>query len=88
MKAQELKPGARLPVLVDPLDPARVVVDPQATGLSLPAASKLVRDLVEHGLLERSEDPADRRRTVVALSPRSARRVPISCACKRSRAPW
>src|ERR1043166_2631748 len=32
-------------------------------GLSLPAASTLARDLEEHGLLERSEDPTDRRRT-------------------------
>src|SRR3954452_18511220 len=34
-------------------------------GLSLPAASKLTRDLEEHGLVERREDPEDR--------PRSAR---------------
>lgn len=36
MKSQELVPGAKLPVLVDPQDPARVFVDPQATGLSVP----------------------------------------------------
>src|SRR3954452_2752183 len=34
-------------------------------GLSLPAASKLTRDLEDHGLVERREDPEDR--------PRSAR---------------
>jgi DNA-binding MarR family transcriptional regulator len=44
-------------------------------GLSLPAASKLTRDLEDHGLLERREDPADRRRTVVGLSAGTGRRL-------------
>jgi DNA-binding MarR family transcriptional regulator len=43
--------------------------------LSLPAASKLTRDLEDHDLVERREDPEDRRRTVVVLSPRTAKRV-------------
>jgi DNA-binding MarR family transcriptional regulator len=40
----------------------------QALGLSLPAASKLTGELEDHRLIERSEDPADRRRTVVSLN--------------------
>jgi DNA-binding MarR family transcriptional regulator len=36
-------------------------------GLTLPAASKLARDLEEHGLVSRREDEADRRRTVLEL---------------------
>jgi DNA-binding MarR family transcriptional regulator len=43
--------------------------------LSLPAASKLIRELEDHGLVERREDPDDRRRTVVALNPATAKRV-------------
>jgi DNA-binding MarR family transcriptional regulator len=44
-------------------------------GVSLPAASKLTRDLEEHGLVRRSEDPADRRRTLVELGPGTAKQV-------------
>lgn len=37
--------------------------------VGLPAASAVVDRLVEQGLVERKEDPADRRRTLVRLSP-------------------
>ena len=37
--------------------------------VGLPAASAVVHRLVEHGLVHRQEDPADRRRTLVRLSP-------------------
>lgn len=46
-----------------------------AVGVSLPAASKLTTELEAHGLVRRSEDPADRRRTVVELAPEAAERV-------------
>jgi DNA-binding MarR family transcriptional regulator len=38
-------------------------------GISLPTASHLIDRLVQAGLAERSEDPADRRRTLTRLSP-------------------
>ena len=44
-------------------------------GLSLPAASKLVGELEDHGLVNRREDSDDRRRTVVALDGRTAEQV-------------
>ena len=45
--------------------------------LSLPAASKLIRELEDHRLVERREDPEDRRRTVVSLDPETAERVRV-----------
>jgi DNA-binding MarR family transcriptional regulator len=46
-----------------------------ALELSLPAVSKLTRELEQHRLVERREDPADRRRTVVDLNDATARAV-------------
>ena len=47
----------------------------QDVGLSLPATSKLVRDLADVGLVERREDDEDRRRTVVELNDATAAKV-------------
>ena len=44
-------------------------------GLSLPAASKLTRELEEGSLVHRSEHVADRRRTVVDLNALTSQRV-------------
>lgn len=53
-------------------DSGAMIVGRVAEGLGIgrPAASILVDGLVGLGLVERSEDPADRRRTIVRLSPR------------------
>ncbi|HEU4763432.1 MAG TPA: MarR family transcriptional regulator [Gemmatimonadales bacterium] len=44
-------------------------------GLRLPTASKLVEALRKGGNLTRREDPADRRRTLLALTPKGKSRV-------------
>jgi len=44
-------------------------------GLSLPAASKLTRELEDHTLVRRSEHVDDRRRTVVELNALTSKRV-------------
>ena len=55
--------------------PATVSELADALGVSLPAASMLTRELEEHGLVERREDPEDRRRTVVTLDDATAKAV-------------
>jgi DNA-binding MarR family transcriptional regulator len=47
----------------------------QELGLSLPAASKLARELEDSSLVHRREDADDRRRTVVALNTLTSERV-------------
>jgi DNA-binding MarR family transcriptional regulator len=44
-------------------------------GLTLPGASKLTRDLEDHNLVSRREDPEDRRRTLVGLNPLTEQQV-------------
>jgi DNA-binding MarR family transcriptional regulator len=40
-------------------------------GISLPSASELIDRLVERGLVERTQDPSDRRRFIIGLTPKS-----------------
>ncbi|HEV2592869.1 MAG TPA: MarR family transcriptional regulator [Gaiellaceae bacterium] len=57
-------------------DPGRTVGEIAAgLGLSLPAASRLTRDLEDAALVRRREDSEDRRRTVVDLDAAQARKV-------------
>jgi DNA-binding MarR family transcriptional regulator len=44
-------------------------------GLSLPAASRLARELEEHDFVQRTEHVDDRRRTVVDLNPLTSKQV-------------
>ncbi len=44
-------------------------------GVSAPTVTRLVASLVEAGLLERHLDPADRRSSLVSLSPAGAQRL-------------
>jgi DNA-binding MarR family transcriptional regulator len=47
----------------------------QELGLTLPAASKLTRELEEHVLVDRREHPDDRRRTIVDLNALTSQHV-------------
>lgn len=40
-----------------------------ALGVTLPTVTSVIDRLVRHGLVERRDDPADRRRVIVALAP-------------------
>jgi DNA-binding MarR family transcriptional regulator len=55
----------------------------RALGLSLPAASKLTRDLEQHGLVRRREHEEDRRRTLLDLDERNAAVVERWLAARR-----
>lgn len=46
-----------------------------STGLTLPAASLAAIELSRAGLVDRREDPGDRRRTLVAIAPQAATEV-------------
>jgi DNA-binding MarR family transcriptional regulator len=54
--------------LVDDRGTMRVSDVAEATGRALPAASRMVDDLVRRGFLEREEDPSDRRARVLTLT--------------------
>ena len=53
-------------------------------GIGLPAASQLVDRLVEQGQVERREDPADRRRTIISLTPAAETMVALIASLLRS----
>lgn len=44
-------------------------------GIGLPAASRIVDRMVQDGLVDRSDDPTDRRRALVRLSPRGQQAI-------------
>jgi DNA-binding MarR family transcriptional regulator len=54
--------------LVDENGPMRIGEVAAALGRSLPAASRLTDDLVRRGLLQRDEDPEDRRARLLTTS--------------------
>jgi DNA-binding MarR family transcriptional regulator len=53
---------------IDHAQPATISELARRMGVGLPAASHLVDRLVTAGLVERAEDPGDRRRTITRLS--------------------
>ena len=58
--------------LIETLDaePVRLHDLAERLGVSAPTTSRAVDALVEHGLLERAPDPADRRAVRISLTPR------------------
>jgi DNA-binding MarR family transcriptional regulator len=78
LEREERRLGRRhLAVLVAVASEAPLTVGDVARtlGLSLPAASKLTRELEDEGLVRRSEHADDRRRTVVELDEQAASAV-------------
>ncbi len=53
-------------------------------GVSSAAASQMIERLVQQGLLERSEDPGDRRNKRISVSPAGRRLVAEGIAARRS----
>src|SRR3954452_17294151 len=66
--------------------PATVGELAEGIGVSLPAASRLARELEIHGLVRRREAEEDKRRTVVDLDPEPAKEIQAWLA-RRGRPP-
>ena len=68
----DLPPAQMRVLFVLAQQPAAVTVGKisEELHIGLPAASRLVERLIQVGVVTRSDDPADRRRTLVGLSPR------------------
>ena len=72
-EAEVTLPQLLLLARVERLAPATPSALAEASGASLPAASQMIERLVRQGLLVRAEDPGDRRRRALAVTPRGRR---------------